>query len=98
MISELSVMTGCRPSCSALWSPNGEQPYSMMPGRAQSPRACGKRSSAAEFASERPCTSKGLVSSSNHCICACTPLTPSASAKCVMNVMFFTCGCMRSSL
>jgi hypothetical protein len=51
--SEVSVIAGLSSRSSAVLSANGEQPYSMIPGRTHAPCVSGKRISAAEFASER---------------------------------------------
>jgi hypothetical protein len=53
MISDVRVIAGFRPSASALCAANGEQPYSIRPGRTQSACVSGNLRSAAEFASER---------------------------------------------
>ncbi len=67
--------------------PDGDAPYSMMPGRTQSKCADGCQSTAAEFAKLRapamPCAPR-----SNVAICSATPRSPSASEKWVINVIW----------
>ena len=72
-----------------------------MPGRTQAPRASGKRISAAEFAIERGAWLRPSIwfsTSFSQSSCPLMPEGPSASAKWVIAVTVFTCGCIRTAL